>query len=159
MTSILVVDDERSMRDFLKILLVKEGYNVETAATGNEALQLLNEQTFHLVITDIKMDGMSGLELLNSIKEQSPTLPVVIITAFASPDDAVFAMKNGAFDYISKPFNVDEIKSVIISATSKTSELAEAKTISSHFPEIIGESREMIKIFEKIGRASCRERV
>ncbi len=152
MTSILVVDDERSMRDFLKILLVKEGYNVETAATGNEALQLLNEQTFHLVITDIKMDGMSGLELLNSIKEQSPTLPVVIITAFASPDDAVFAMKNGAFDYISKPFNVDEIKSVIISATSKTSELAEAKTISSHFPEIIGESREMIKIFEMIQR-------
>jgi two-component system, NtrC family, response regulator PilR len=152
MTSILVVDDERSMRDFLKILLAKEGYAVETAANGDEALQLLNKQIFHLVITDIKMDRMSGLELLNAIKEHNPALPVVMITAFASPDDAVFAMKNGAFDYISKPFNVDEIKSVIISATSKTSELAEAKSISAHFPEIIGESREMIKIFEMIQR-------
>ncbi len=152
MTSILVVDDERSMRDFLKILLSKEGYKVETAAGGTEALQLLEEQTFNLVISDIKMDGMSGLELLNEIKEQNHSLPVVMITAFASPDDAVFAMKNGAFDYISKPFNVDEIKSVIIAATSKTSELAEAKSISANFPEIIGESREMIKIFEMIQR-------
>ena len=152
MTSILVVDDERSMRDFLKILLVKEGYEVKTAANGDEALQLLDKQNFHLVITDIKMNRMSGLELLNAIKEQTPSLPVVMITAFASPDDAVFAMKNGAFDYISKPFNVDEIKSVILSATSKTSELAEAKSISSNFPDIIGESREMIKIFEMIQR-------
>ncbi len=152
MTSILVVDDERSMRDFLKILLTKEGYKVETAAGGADALQLLEEHTFNLVISDIKMDGMSGLELLNEIKEQNPSLPVVMITAFASPNDAVFAMKNGAFDYISKPFNVDEIKSVIIAATSKTSELAEAKSISANFPEIIGESREMIKIFEMIQR-------
>ncbi len=152
MTSILVVDDERSMRDFLKILLSKEGYDVETAAGGDEALQLLKKQTFQLVISDIKMDGMSGLELLNAIKEQNPALPVVMITAFASPDDAVFAMKNGAFDYISKPFNVDEIKSVIIAASSKTSALAEAKSISANFPEIIGESREIIKIFEMIQR-------
>ena len=152
MTSILVVDDERSMRDFLKILLEKEGYRVETAAAGNEALQLLSATDFQLVISDIKMDGMSGLELLNNIKERQPSLPVVMITAFASPDDAVFAMKNGAFDYISKPFNVDEIKSVILSATSKTSELDEAKSISALFPEIIGESREMIKIFEMIQR-------
>ncbi len=152
MTSLLVVDDERSMRDFLKILLVKEGYEVETAPDGKQALAFLNRQHFDMVITDIKMDGMSGLELLNSIKDQWPALPVVMITAFASPDDAVFAMKNGAFDYISKPFNVDEIKTVIVAATSKTSALAEAKSISSQFPEIIGESREMVKIFEMIQR-------
>jgi two-component system, NtrC family, response regulator PilR len=152
MTSILVVDDERSMRDFLKILLVKEGYEVETAPGGRQALELLEEHTFNLVITDIRMDGMDGLELLNSIKEHYPSLPVVIITAFASPDDAVFAMKNGAFDYISKPFNVDEIKSVICSATSKEKQTAEAKSISAEFPEIIGESREIIKIFEMIQR-------
>ncbi len=152
MTSILVVDDERSMRDFLKILLNKEGYQVETAPNGSEALTLLGKHSFDLVISDIKMDGMDGLELLSSIKEQSPALPVVMITAFASPDDAVFAMKNGAFDYISKPFNVDEIKSVITSATSKTLALDEAKSISAQFPEIIGESREMVKIFEMIQR-------
>lgn len=152
MTSILVVDDERSMRDFLKILLKKEGYEVETASGGRQALECFQKQTFDLVITDIRMDGMSGLELLNAVKEKYPTLPVVMITAFASPNDAVFAMKNGAFDYISKPFNVDEIKSVILSATSKGRQSAEAKSISAQFPEIIGESREMVKIFEMIQR-------
>ncbi len=152
MTSILVVDDERSMRDFLKILLVKEGYQVEVASGGNQALAILKQDTFDLVITDIRMEKMDGLELLGSIKDLHPSLPVVLITAFASPDDAVFAMKNGAFDYISKPFNVDEIKSVINSATSKENQSAEAKSISAAFPEIIGESREMIKIFEMIQR-------
>ncbi len=152
MTSILVVDDERSMRDFLKILLVKEGYMVETAPNGNRALELIGEHDFNLVITDISMDGMNGLELLSAIKEQMPSLPVVMITAFASPDDAVFAMKNGAFDYVSKPFNVEEIKSVISSATSKKDQMAEARSLSEAFPEIIGESREMVKIFEMITR-------
>ncbi|MCF8055214.1 MAG: sigma-54 dependent transcriptional regulator [Desulfocapsa sp.] len=154
MTSILVVDDERSMRDFLKILLVKEGYQVKTAADGNQALESIAEHTFDLVITDIRMDGMGGLELLNNIKEKHPSLAVVMITAFASPDDAVFAMKNGAFDYISKPFNVDEIKTVIISATSKKEQTAEARSLSASFPEIIGESREMLKIFELIQRVA-----
>ena len=152
MTSILVVDDERSMRDFLKILLIKEGYQVETVSGGLQALEVIEEHTFNLVITDIRMDGMDGLELLSSIKEKHPALPVVMITAFASPDDAVFAMKNGAFDYVSKPFNVDEIRSVISSATSKGVQSAEAKSISAEFPEIIGESREMVKIFEMIQR-------
>ncbi len=152
MTSILIVDDERSMRDFLKILLLKEGYQVETAPDGWQALKLIQKTVFNLVITDIRMDGMTGLELLGSIKEKKPSLPVVMITAFASPDDAVFAMKNGAFDYISKPFNVDEIKSVILSATSKNDLVAEAKSLSASFPEIIGESREMVKIFEMIKR-------
>jgi two-component system response regulator PilR (NtrC family) len=152
MTSILVVDDERSMRDFLKILLAKEGYQVKTAPGGIQALDTIEEKAFDLVISDIRMDGMDGLELLNNIKEKHPALPVVMITAFASPDDAVFAMKNGAFDYISKPFNVDEIKSVILAATSKSKKTANDKSISEEFPEIIGESREMIKIFEMIKR-------
>ncbi|MBU1234018.1 MAG: sigma-54 dependent transcriptional regulator [Proteobacteria bacterium] len=152
MNPILVVDDERSMRDFLKILLVKEGYQVETAHNGSSALELIEKQDFSLVISDIRMDGMDGLELLYGIKERTPTLPVVMITAFASPNDAVSAMKNGAFDYISKPFNVEEIKSVICSATSKGNQIAEARSIAEAFPEIIGESREMIKIFEMIKR-------
>ncbi len=152
MTSILVVDDERSMRDFLKILLVKEGYQVKVASSGNQALAILGEGLVDLVITDIRMRKMDGLELLGSIKDEYPALPVVLITAFASPNDAVFAMKNGAFDYISKPFNVDEIKSVITSATSGEKQSTLAKSVSAAFPEIIGESREMIKIFEMIQR-------
>ena len=125
---------------------------METAHNGNSALELIDKQDFDLVVSDIRMDGMNGLELLNGIKERTPTLPVVMITAFASPDDAVSAMKNGAFDYISKPFNVEEIKSVISSATSKGNKVAEARSIAEAFPEIIGESREMIKIFEMIKR-------
>ncbi len=152
MTSILVVDDERSMRDFLRILLQKNGYKVETADNAEKALSYLQDATYNLVISDIRMPGMSGLELLGTIKEEYPTLPVIMITAFASPNDAVSAMKNGAFDYISKPFNVDEIKSVIESATSKKSSRDLTPPQPESFPGIIGQSREMLKIFDMIRR-------
>lgn len=154
MASVLVVDDERSMRDFLKILLEKEGHRVCTADNGNNGITILADQDIDVVISDIRMPGMTGIELLEAIKEQSPEMPVIMITAFASPDDAVMAMKNGAFDYISKPFNVDEIKSVIESATSKTSQPIKPRELSSAFPEIIGQSREMLKIFDMINRVA-----
>jgi two-component system response regulator PilR (NtrC family) len=149
--SILVVDDERSMRDFLKILLQKEGYAVTTAHNGENALECLNDQEFSLVITDIRMPGMGGLELLEAVKDHNLEVPVIMITAFASPDDAVLAMKNGAFDYISKPFNVDEIKSVIESATRRNRPAA-VTGADQPFPGIIGQSREMLKIFDMIRR-------
>ncbi|MEN8188602.1 MAG: sigma-54 dependent transcriptional regulator [Thermodesulfobacteriota bacterium] len=154
MFSILVVDDEQSMRDFLKILLEKEGYRVVTAADGNKALVCLEEDSYDLVISDIRMPGLGGLELLEAIKTSDKDVPVIMITAFASPDDAVFAMKNGAYDYISKPFNVDEIKSVISSAVSKKEDRVEDDTPSHSdlFPSIIGGSREMVKIFDMIRR-------
>ncbi|HKJ64235.1 MAG TPA: sigma-54 dependent transcriptional regulator [Desulfopila sp.] len=152
MTTILVVDDEKSMRDFLKILLKKEGYSVDTGNNADDALLKLQQNSFDLVISDIRMPGTSGLELLSSIKETSPELPVIMITAFASPDDAVTAMKNGAFDYISKPFNVDEIKSVIESATSQKEKTHSPEQLSDSFPGIIGRSREMLKIFDLIRR-------
>ena len=119
MASILIVDDELSMREFLRILLEKEGHEVATAANGNVALELSGRQTFDLVVTDIRMPGMTGLELLAQLKHARPETGVIMITAFASPDDAVAAMKNGAFDYITKPFNVDEIKTVVRSALKK----------------------------------------
>ena len=152
MASILVVDDERSMRDFLKILLEKEGHEVSTAEHAEAALNLIPDHNFDVVVTDIRMPGMSGIELLGEIKEDNPDLAVIMITAFASPDDAVLAMKNGAFDYISKPFNVDEIKSVVESATSKNKKILKPAVSSSSFPGIIGQSREMLKIFDMIGR-------
>jgi two-component system response regulator PilR (NtrC family) len=152
MASILVVDDERSMRDFLKILLEKEGHEAHTAEHAEAALNLIPDHNFDVVVTDIRMPGMSGIELLGEIKEDNPDLTVIMITAFASPDDAVLAMKNGAFDYISKPFNVDEIKSVVESATSKNKKILKPTVTPSSFPEIIGQSREMLKIFDMIGR-------
>ena len=154
MFQILVVDDERSMRDFLKILLTKEGHQVATAPNGTEALAHLQNNSCDLVITDIRMPGMSGLQLLEAVKEDYPDLPVIMITAFASPNDAVHAMKFGAFDYISKPFNVDEIKSVINSAIKKGNDDAIAGKVTDTFPGIIGQSREMLKIFDMIRRVA-----
>ncbi|MFT5726434.1 MAG: two-component system response regulator PilR (NtrC family) [Desulforhopalus sp.] len=154
MALVLIVDDERGMRDFLKILLEKEGHKVITANRGQKALEILESKTIDLVVSDIRMPELSGIELLEIIKENTPELPVIMITAFASPDDAVMAMKNGAFDYISKPFNVDEIINVIRSATSKTSTKAQVPQLSESFPEIIGQSREMLKIFDMIRRVA-----
>ena len=148
MASILVVDDELSMREFLKILLEKEGHLVTTAAEGKTALALAEKQNFNLVISDIRMPGMSGLDLLARLKQLQAEIGVILITAFASPDDAVAAMKNGAFDYITKPFNVEEIKTVIRAVLKKRPQ-AEAVPASG-FPEIIGQSPEMMKIFELI---------
>ncbi|ADW18609.1 two component, sigma54 specific, transcriptional regulator, Fis family [Desulfobulbus propionicus DSM 2032] len=148
MASILVVDDELSMREFLKILLEKEGYQVATAADGQAALERAEKTAFDLVITDIRMPGMSGLDLLARLKQLQADIGVIMITAFASPDDAVTAMKSGAFDYITKPFNVDEIKTVIRAVLKKRPQV-ESKACSG-FPEIIGQSPEMMKIFDLI---------
>lgn len=154
MASVLIVDDERSMRDFLKILLEKEGHEVATAASGEKALDTFHAHTPDIVVSDIRMPGMTGIELLERLKDDQPELPVILITAFASPDDAVLAMKNGAFDYISKPFNVDEIKSVIESATSKQLNSKKPQELSTFFSDIIGQSREMLKIFDMIKRVA-----
>lgn len=152
MTTILIVDDEKSMRDFLKILLAKEGYEVIVAGDGDQALAALDQNHVDLVISDIRMPGISGLELLSKIKEESEDIPVIMITAFASPNDAVQAMKDGAYDYISKPFNVDEIKSVIYAATNRTESTLKVQQAEELFPEIIGKSKEMLKIFDMINR-------
>jgi len=151
MSSILIVDDERSMREFLKILLEKDGHSVQTAAEGNAALELIGEHDFNLVITDIRMPGISGLELLARLKKIQPGLPVIMITAFASPEDAVAAMKEGAFDYITKPFKVEEIKRIIDAATTRKS-TGVADSTPDIFSDIIGQSSEMIKIFDLIRR-------
>jgi two-component system response regulator PilR (NtrC family) len=152
MTTILIVDDEKSMRDFLKILLTKEGYDVIVAGDGNQALTALGKNRVDLVISDIRMPGMGGLELLAKVKDEADDIPVIMITAFASPNDAVQAMKSGAYDYISKPFNVDEIKSVIYTATNRTESTLKLQQAAELFPEIIGESKEMQKIFDMINR-------
>ncbi len=151
MLSILIVDDELSMREFLKILLEKDGHEVTTAADGASAIELAARHDFDIAISDIRMPGMSGLDLLDELKKNRPDLPVILVTAFASPDDAVTAMKNGAFDYITKPFNVEEIKEVIRAATSRKTN-GPLNQPAEMFPGIIGQSPEMLKIFDLIKR-------
>jgi two-component system response regulator PilR (NtrC family) len=154
MPAILVVDDELSMREFLKILLDKEGYEVSTASEASSAIDLITSQNFDLVISDIKMPGMGGLSLLGKIKEINNSLPVIMITAFASPDNAVIAMKRGAFDYITKPFKVDEIIKIVKSAISSAATITtdEITSETESFEGIIGNSPEMLEIYNLISR-------
>ncbi|MBE9519590.1 MAG: sigma-54-dependent Fis family transcriptional regulator, partial [Proteobacteria bacterium] len=154
MPSILVVDDELSMREFLKILLEKEGFEVSSAAEAASAIDQIKSANFDLIISDIKMPGMGGLTLLEKIKEINNNLPVIMITAYASPENAVVAMKSGAFDYITKPFKVDEIIKIIKSAISSSapSMAEEIGADTDSFESIIGSSQEMLKIYNLISR-------
>ena len=153
---ILIVDDELSMRDFLKILFESEGYEVTVVPDAATALDLaVNNDPFDLVMTDIRMPGMNGLELLTELKQRFPDLPVVMLTAYASPDDAVQAMRQGAFDYMTKPFHVDEIKKVVRTAIQrKTSAAGKKEGKEEHFSGIIGSSPEMLRIFDLIRRVA-----
>ena len=99
---ILVVDDEQSMAQFLGIVLRKEGYHVVTANNGRDALDKVKAENFNVVITDIKMPGMDGIQLLQGVKKHDPSLPVVIMTAYASQQSAIDAVNLGAFQYLIK---------------------------------------------------------
>ena len=112
-TNILVVDDDRSMREFLDILLSKEGYKVSLADSGKSGCDALTREHFDLVVTDIRMKDVNGIDVLKKAKEINPDTMVVMISAFATADTAVEAMKEGAYDYIPKPFKVREFKNII----------------------------------------------
>lgn len=118
-TRILIVDDELSMREFLAILLEREGYEVVAAACAADALQAMSSSSFDLVISDVQMPGLNGIELLSRIKKESPDTAVLMITAFSAAEQAVEAMKMGAYDYISKPFRNEEIKQLVKNALEK----------------------------------------
>lgn len=154
MASILIVEDEQGMRDFLKVLMFKQGYTSYTAANISDGFDIFCTTKIDVVISDIRMPSGSGLELLENIKEKKPDTPVILITAFTTPNDAVVAMKNGAFDYISKPFNVKEICSVISAALHKLPSSPAVIEEEKSFSGIIGQSREMLKIFDLIKRVS-----
>ena len=106
---ILIVDDERSMREFVSILLKKQGYEVELADSGESAMAKIGDAAFDLVLTDLKMPGAGGLDVLQFAKEHDPSTQVILMTAYATHDTAVQAMKEGALDYVTKPFKVEEL--------------------------------------------------
>jgi len=150
MAKILVADDELSMREFLKILLTKEGHEVICAADGEEALSLFQAHPCDLLVSDIKMAKVDGLELLRKVKEFRPNMAVVMITAYGSPEDAIAAMKAGAYDYLTKPFKLKEIKSVIRNALSKPIGKDMEEAPAGIFNNLVSHSPEMLKIFNLI---------
>src|SRR5262245_32313517 len=110
---ILIVDDEKAMRLALSGLLGREGYQVETAASGDEALRRIETGSFHAVITDLSMNGTTGMQVLEHARRVDPDLAVIMITAYGSEKIAVQAMKLGAADYLPKPFDNDELRMVV----------------------------------------------
>jgi len=157
---ILIVDDERSMREFLEILLQREGHDVRACASVADALQALEDADFDLVISDIKMPGSSGLDLLERVKESSPDSPVILITAHGSTESAVEAMRLGAYDYLTKPCSVDEICLVVGKALEKYDLSSENKRLRrelqerSELPTMMGKSPRMKEVFDFVHRVA-----
>jgi len=149
---VLVVDDEKSMCDFMEIMLTKEGYEVETANCGSDAVEKSEDRPYDLIIADMMMPGMTGLELLKEVKSRRPEQDFIVMTAFASVDTAIEAMKEGALDYITKPFKVDEIKLVINKSLnnkklSKENEQLKKQINSSFsFDNFIGKTEEIVNL-------------
>jgi two-component system response regulator PilR (NtrC family) len=157
--SILIVDDDRSMREFLEILLTKEGYEVFLADCGEKGCELLEQQQFDLVITDIRMKDINGIDVLKKAKHISPDTMVVMISAFATADTAVEAMKEGAYDYIPKPFKVRDFKRIVKETLKAKKKSPEKEEIDEgayryHFDYLIGESAQMMRVYDLIERVS-----
>jgi two-component system response regulator PilR (NtrC family) len=159
MDRILVVDDEAGMRDFLSILLRKEGYAVTVAERAEKAMEMAGRGEFDLVMSDIAMPGLSGLDVLRQTRAASPDTPVILITAYASTESAVEALKLGAYDYLIKPFDVEELKNVVRHALEKRRLETENRILKAELKEksgfdlLVGESprmREVMALIERI---------
>ncbi|MBZ0274226.1 sigma-54 dependent transcriptional regulator [bacterium] len=157
---LLVVDDELSMREFLQILFVKEGFDVVAAESGIAAVKKLADESFDVVLTDLKMPGMSGIEVLRSAKERNPDVAVIMITAYASPESVNEALDLGATDYVNKPFRVDDLKHVVSGALNKQQLVRENIRLKAElgsrygYANIFGAHQSMREVYEMIKRVS-----
>jgi two-component system response regulator PilR (NtrC family) len=158
---ILVVDDEEAMREFLRIFLEKEGYEVLTARDGVTGLALATSQPVDLVISDIKMPHLDGVGLLTGVRQQGLETPVIMITAYASSESAIQAMKQGAYDYITKPFKVEEIRLMIQRALEEAGRRQREEPAPAPRAEepalrgIIGRSPKMVDLYKLISRVAA----
>ncbi len=158
--TILVADDERSMREMLTIVLQRDGYRVLLADRGRAALDLLSQEPVDLLISDIRMPDMSGVDVLRKAKEVDPDLIGIMITAFASTESAVEALRLGAHDYLTKPFAVDELKAKVRDAVEhrqlreENAALKKAQVHAGDFEQIIGESTVIHELKERIRRVA-----
>jgi two-component system, NtrC family, response regulator AtoC len=156
--TILLVDDEQNTREALSIALRREGYNIIPASNGGEGMKLLEKEPVDLIITDLMMPGVTGMDLLDFARKNRPEVMVIMITGHASVETAITAMKNGAFDYITKPIKLDEVKIIIHQATDKRNLLLENISLKKElkgkytFDNIIGTSRPMQDIFSIMER-------
>ncbi len=161
MARILVVDDERSMREFLEILLQRDGHQVVSCGQAEQAVLALESDDFDLVISDIRMPGMSGMDLLGRMPDLAADTLVVLITAHGSTESAVEAMKHGAYDYMTKPCSVDEIRLVVEKALEKRSLSHENTRLRrqlrerSGSPTLLGRSAAMQEVFDLVNQVAA----
>jgi two-component system, NtrC family, response regulator PilR len=164
MAKILVLDDDQGMREFLEIMLAKEGYDVTCAGDPLKAIDLCRRTVFDLVITDLRMPKINGIDFLKTIKDQRPETIVVLVTAYASGETAIEAMKEGAYDYVEKGGSIEDLKKVVRSALLKKGlvnekpslkkEITAKGTEENSFCGMIGTNREMLKIFATIKKVA-----
>ena len=153
---ILVVDDDSLLRDFLAETLNRSGYWVDLASSGEEALEKISKEDYDIILSDVRMPNMDGMELLKTTRDFLPDAKVVMMTAYGTVQNAVEAMKLGAFDYVMKPFSVDEIELVLKRALEHKQLLLENKLLRSEvlgkyrFKNIVGKSPQMQEIFELV---------
>jgi len=157
---ILIVDDEQIVRDSLAGWFIEDGYRVDTASSGQEALEKLQSGTWHIFLVDIKMPGMDGLELQQRVKEIDENIVVIIMTAYASVETAVQALKEGAYDYITKPFDPDDLAHIIRNAIERrrliweNAQLRESLEDRAGFKQIIGKSRQILHVLEQVAQVA-----
>ena len=161
--NILIIDDEETIRDSCSQVLGKEGYTVKEARDGSEGLKLFKKEFFHVVFLDLKLPGLDGMEILKRIKEENPETPVIIITGFATIESAVEAIKQGAFDYLAKPFGPEELRVIAEKALESRRTFFENIYLrgeldkTSRFDMVIGKSKAMEKVLDIIRRVSPSE--
>ncbi|HTR40344.1 MAG TPA: sigma-54 dependent transcriptional regulator [Pseudomonadales bacterium] len=165
LSPVLVVDDEKNMRRSLETVLKDEGYAVQVAESAEDALDLIAREDFFMVITDVRLGGMSGYELLKKLREQKPELPVLMLTAYATPRLAVEAIKAGAVDYLAKPFAPEELLHAVARCAERYRLLRENAALRSRTHEtftleqIVGESdkiRELRKLIQTVAQTDAR---
>ncbi|MBK7967552.1 MAG: sigma-54-dependent Fis family transcriptional regulator [Bacteroidetes bacterium] len=160
MSRILVIDDEKSIRNTLKEILTYEGFEVVEAQDGMEGLKFVEKEKFDIILSDIKMPKMDGIEVLEKLQELSPETPVVMISGHGNIDTAVEAIRKGAFDYISKPLDLNRMLVTIRNAMDRSSLVKETKTLKRKIyktTEIVGESEPIQVIKEMIDKVAPTE--
>ncbi len=157
---LLIVDDDHVTLDLLSEVLTREGYEIQTALSGEEAILKANETFFDIVITDIRMGNKDGMEVLRAFKKVSPETTVIMITAFGSIDTAIEAIREGAFDYISKPFKLEEITLTIKKALEQRRLIEENRLFRQeliekyHFKNVIGRTSQMLQVYKTIAKVA-----
>ncbi|HWO58397.1 MAG TPA: sigma-54 dependent transcriptional regulator [bacterium] len=162
MPRVLIIDDDRNLRFALRRILDANSYNIDEAGTGEEGLALVQSQSYDVILLDLRMPGMSGIEVLEKLRAVDPRTPVVMMTAFGTTDTAIQAIKMGAFDFVLKPFEIDEIQRVVARAVesyrlmTRRVEVAEDETpaTDADADTLIGRSRPMQEVYKQIGRVA-----